>query len=178
MSENNFWIRKVTLVVLALLTTVANAELLLGRVVGVSDGDTITVLDADRQQHKVRLAGIDAPEKAQAFGQRSKQHLSDLVFNQDVEVAWAKRDRYKRIVGKVLAANPECRQTTCPKTFDACLAQITSGMAWWYEKYANDQSKDDADRYHQAEQDARQSRTGLWAESVPMPPWEWRKATH
>jgi endonuclease YncB( thermonuclease family) len=89
------------LIVSLLLVGVAHADTLLGRVVGVADGDTITVLDADRQQHKIRLQGIDAPEKAQPFGQRSKENLSRLVFNKEVRVEWKKRDRHKRIVGKV-----------------------------------------------------------------------------
>ena len=79
----------------------AHADTLTGRVVGVTDGDTKTVLDANRQQHKIRLGGIDAPEKAQPFGQRSKENLSRLVFNKEVRVDWTKRDNYSRIVGKV-----------------------------------------------------------------------------
>ena len=84
---------------LALLTNVgASAETLRGRVVGVADGDTITVLDADHHQHKIRLSGIDAREKAQPFGQRSKESMSTWVFGKDVEVRWNKRDRYQRII--------------------------------------------------------------------------------
>jgi endonuclease YncB( thermonuclease family) len=75
------------------------AEVLTGRVVGVSDGDTITVLDAAKVQHKIRVAGIDAPEKKQAFGQVSKENLSRLVFDKEVDIEWTKLDRYKRIVG-------------------------------------------------------------------------------
>lgn len=89
-------------VVLIAMQLVAHADVLLGHVVGVSDGDTISVLDASKQQHKIRLMGIDAPEKAQAFGQKSKQSLSDLVFNKRVEVTWFKRDRFGRIVGQVI----------------------------------------------------------------------------
>ena len=77
----------------------ARADLLQGRVVGITDGDTLTVLDAQQRMHKIRLAGMDAPEREQAFGQRAKQHLSNLVFGQDVEVVWHKHDRYQRIVG-------------------------------------------------------------------------------
>jgi len=84
------------------LAFTANAETITGRVVGVADGDTITVLDADKVQHKIRLAGIDAPEKKQAFGQRSKQSLSDLAFGKDVIVETTKRDKYRREIGKVL----------------------------------------------------------------------------
>jgi len=85
--------------IVALFSANAMAEALHGRVVGVSDGDTITVLDITNQQHKIRLSGIDAPEKAQPFGQRSKENLSRHVFGRDVSVEWHKQDRYKRIVG-------------------------------------------------------------------------------
>lgn len=87
---------------LACAATGASADTIVGRVVGVADGDTITVLDAEKVQHKVRVAGIDAPEKKQAFGQRSKASMSDLVFGKDVTVLTSKRDRYGRIIGKVM----------------------------------------------------------------------------
>jgi endonuclease YncB( thermonuclease family) len=136
-----------TLGIAALFSGSALAETLHGRVVGVSDGDTITVLDASNQQHKIRLSGIDAPEKAQPFGQRSKENLSRHVFGREVSVEWHKLDRYKRIVGKVLVAETSCREAACPKTFDVGHAQITVGLAWWYSKYAKDQSREDAHRY-------------------------------
>jgi endonuclease YncB( thermonuclease family) len=154
----------------------ALSETLNGRVVGVSDGDTITVLDADRQQYKIRLSGIDAPEKAQPFGQRSKENLSRLIFGREVAVEWRKKDRYGRTVGKVMVAEPTCRDSNCPRVLDACQAQITAGMAWWYRQYAREQESGDAQRYEQAEQEARTRRTGLWTEPEPIPPWEWRKA--
>lgn len=154
---------------------IATAEQLQGRVVGVADGDTITVLDANNQQYKIRLSGIDAPEKAQAFGQRSKQNLSQLVFDREVNVEWRKRDRYGRIIGKVMVADPSCRQVSCQKTIDACHAQITAGMAWWYVQYAKEQDGGDARRYELAEQDSRGRRTGLWSDPDPVPPWDWRK---
>ena len=102
----------------------AMAATLVGRVVGVADGDTVTVLDSANQQFKIRLAGIDAPEKRQAFGQRSKQSLSVMVMGRDVRVEYQGRDRYGRIVGKVLVEG-----------MDARLAQVRSGMAWHYKKY-------------------------------------------
>jgi endonuclease YncB( thermonuclease family) len=151
------------------------AEVMFGKVVGISDGDTITVLDAYQQQHKVRLSGIDAPEKAQPFGQRSKEILSGLVFGRDVTVEWRKKDRYGRPVGKVKVAEPACRESTCPKTVDACHAQVVAGMAWWYRKYAKEQETGDANRYEQSELEARARRIGLWTDPQPKPPWVWRK---
>ena len=148
------------------------AEPITGRVVAVSDGDTVTVLDSDRNSHKIRLMGIDAPEKAQAYGQKSKQHLSSLIYGRDVLVEWHKRDRYGRIVGKIFVSTAECQ--TCDKTVDAGLEQIRSGMAWWYRQYASDQAPEDRRQYEVAETEARQGRVGLWRDTDPVPPWDFR----
>lgn len=157
-------IRKILAAVLfALSCQVALANELQGRIVGVSDGDTITVLDAKNQQHKVRLAGIDAPEKSQAFGQASKKQLSELVFGKAVVVEWQKLDRYGRVVGKVLLDG-----------FDVCLEQIRKGMAWHYKKYAGDQSAGDRQTYAAIEAEAREARLGLWIDESPEPPWDYR----
>ena len=168
-------IRNLVLPAMLMFSIGALAETLTGRVVGVADGDTITVLDANREQHKIRLGGIDAPEKAQPFGQRSKESLSAMVFGKEVDVQWNKRDRYQRIVGKVWVQPVSC--PTCPKTLDAGLAQLTLGLAWWYRKYAKEQSPEDAGRYEFAEQEARAKRVGLWADGHALPPWEWRRGT-
>jgi endonuclease YncB( thermonuclease family) len=162
---------------LALLPIAVLADTLAARVVGVHDGDTITVLDADRKQHRIRLAGIDAPESHQAFGNRSKESLSRLVFGQAVKVEWQKRDRYGRIVGKVWVISPDanCRTVECPKTLDANLAQVTVGMAWHYKEYEREQSAEDRERYAFAEQEARARKVGLWLDTKPIPPWEWRR---
>lgn len=148
---------------ITLLTPAAWAQILTGRVVGVTDGDTITVLDDQRVQHKIRLAGIDAPEKSQAFGQRSKTFLSSLVFSKPVVVETQKTDRYGRTVGKVLVGDR-----------DANLALVVAGLAWHYKKYETEQSASDRMIYASAEQDARAARQGLWADPSAKPPWEWR----
>lgn len=167
--------RKLLLPLMLMASIAASAETLSGTVVGVSDGDTVTVLDANREQHKIRVAGIDAPEKAQPFGQRSKESLSKFVFGREVDVQWSKRDRYQRVVGKVMVADPNCRSSQCPKTFDAGHAQLTAGLAWWYRKYAREQSPDDARQYEFAEEEARSRRAGLWSDGHATPPWDWRK---
>ena len=146
-----------------------------GLVVGVADGDTITVLDDTRTQHKIRLAGIDAPEKGQPFGQRSKQSLSGVVFGRPARVEWFKEDRYGRKVGKVWVADPSCRASSCPLTLDASLAQLTFGLAWWYREYAREQSPEDRGRYEVAETESRARRAGLWSEPAPTAPWDWRR---
>ena len=148
-----------------------------GRVVGITDGDTITLLDAEKAQHRIRLAGIDAPERGQPGGFRSKESLSALVYDQPVRIEWQKKDRYGRIVGKVWVASPDspCRgKPDCPMTLDAGLAQITMGRAWWFRKYADEQSPEDRARYEFAEQEAQTKKAGLWRDGTAVPPWEWR----
>jgi endonuclease YncB( thermonuclease family) len=153
------------LAVLALLLQAGQilAATIEGRVVGVSDGDTITVLDGTKTQHKIRLAGIDAPESKQAFGQASKKHLSDLVFGKNVTLDCGKTDRYKREVCVVLVNGQ-----------DANLAQVKAGMAWWYRKYQKEQTPRQREEYEGAETAAKAGRIGLWQETDPVPPWEWR----
>jgi len=163
---------------LAVAVAPAYAEERRGRIVGVTDGDTLTVLDADKRQHKIRLAAIDAPERGQPGGQRSKVSLSGLVYDQPVRVEWQKLDRFDRIVGKVWVASPDspCRgKPDCPMTLDAGLAQITMGRAWWFKKYADEQSPEDRSRYKFAEQEARTKKAGLWGVGTAVPPWEWRQ---
>jgi endonuclease YncB( thermonuclease family) len=129
-----------------------------GRVVAVLDGDTLTVLDRYRRQIRVRLHQIDAPEKDQDYGARSKQSLSQLVYRRDVAVEVVTTDRYHRYVGKVVLAG-----------YDINLLQVVRGMAWVYRKYGKDE------RYLAAEEAARRGRLGLWAKARPVPPWEFRK---
>ena len=148
-----------------LFAGVAHADVISGRIVAISDGDTVTLLDSTKQQHKIRLAGIDAPEKKQSFGQRSKQNLSELVFNKDVEADCVKVDRYKREVCKITVNGT-----------DANLEQIKAGLAWWYRSYAKDQSKADRATYAAAEQEAKDAKRGLWGDAEAVAPWEWRRA--
>lgn len=157
------WV-KLTWSALLLLAGALNAATLQGKVIGVADGDTLTLLDAQKNQHKIRLQGIDAPEKAQAFGNKSKQSLHEMVHGKEVFVDVQKMDKYGRSVGKILV-----NQT------DACLEQIKRGMAWHYKQYANEQSPEDRDVYAQAESTARAQSLGLWKDKSPTPPWAFRK---
>lgn len=152
-------------VVLGLTSQALLAAVIYGRVVGVNDGDTVKVLDAVQQLHTVRLMGIDAPEKAQPYGQRSKQSLSEMVFQRQVTVDWEKKDKYGRTVGKISASDGT----------DICLEQINRGMAWHYKQYAKEQSAVDRANYSAAELTARTNGVGLWQDKFPVPPWEWRK---
>lgn len=142
----------------------AIAEAYSGLVVSVADGDTVTLLDDTKRQHKVRLAGIDAPEKAQAFGNVSRQHLAQLVFQKRVNIEYEKHDRYKREVGKILVARR-----------DINLLQIEAGLAWHYKKYQSEQPPADRPTYSAAENYAASERRGLWRDPSPTPPWEFRK---
>lgn len=154
-----YFIKTVALLVSALVcVSLANsAEILKGRVVGVHDGDTVTLLMDDNQQVKIRLAQIDAPEIGQAFGQRSKQSLSDMVFNKNILVEKEAIDKYSRTVGTIFVDG-----------LDVNREQVKRGMAWAYLKYLHDQS------LVQVENEARQAKVGLWSDPNPMPPWEYR----
>ena len=148
------------LAVIALLfASAVSAAQISGRVVSVADGDTLTLLVDNHDQVKVRLAEIDAPEKAQPFGQRSKQSLSNLCFGRDATLETTDTDRYGRTVAKVY----------CGGVY-ANAEQVRSGMAWAYRKYLHDQS------LLATESEAREAMRGLWADSDPVPPWEFRKA--
>jgi len=144
-----------------------------GKVIAVTDGDTIKVLDANNVQYKIRLAGIDAPEKAQPFGNASRDHLASMVAGKNVRVEFSKSDRYGRILGKVWVQPNDCPD--CAKTLDANHAQILSGMAWWYQYYADDQPVEDRERYKSAVNEAKARKRGLWRETNPIPPWAWRR---
>ena len=134
-----------------------------GKVVGILDGDTVTVLDSDQVQHRVRLSGIDAPEKRQAFGQRSKESLSDCAFDKQAVIEGSKFDRYKRLVGKVVVNGQDCN-----------LSQVKLGLAWHYKKYQKEQLVQDRQVYATEEDTARLKKLGLWSEPSPTPPWEFR----
>ncbi|OGT84318.1 MAG: nuclease [Gammaproteobacteria bacterium RIFCSPLOWO2_02_FULL_61_13] len=128
-----------------------------GRVVAVADGDTITVL-REREQVKVRLVEIDAPEKAQAFGNRSKQSLSDLCFNKTARLDDKGKDRYGRTLARVYCDGA-----------DANAEQVRRGMAWVYDRYVTDRG------LYSIQDEARAAKRGLWADNSPVPPWEWRR---
>jgi|SRR5581483_2373160 len=147
---------------LFLWSSAVGAEVLVGRVVGVHDGDTITVLsevDGKKVSTKVRLWGIDAPESKQAFGSRAKDELSGMVFNKAVRVEVQDKDRYGRTVGRVFVG-----------AVDANLAMVRAGFAWWYQTYAKK-----ATDLQSAEAEARAAKRGLWSDKTPVAPWAFRR---
>ena len=130
---------------------------LAGRIVRVSDGDTVTVLDAGKTQHKIRLLDIDAPESSQAYGQKSKDLLASLIAGKDVRVVFSEKDQYGRILGTIFLGDENVN-----------LKMVEAGLAWRYHYSKNP-------RYGAAEQAARAARKGLWADKAPMDPWAFRK---
>ena len=129
-----------------------------GYVVSIADGDTFTLLTTEKKQVKIRLYGIDCPEKKQPFGTVAKQKLSELVFNKNVLAKKISTDRYKRTVAIVYDESNNCINEIMLKT----------GLAWHYTKY-------DHNLYWQRLQySARKNKSGLWAEKGAIPPWQWR----
>jgi endonuclease YncB( thermonuclease family) len=145
-------------------TAISAGPLTPGLVIAISDGDTITLLTEDKQQLKIRLAGIDTPEKKQAFGTKARDHLASRIFKHDVEVDLRKKDQYGRYLGVIYISGVDMNQS-----------MIQDGYAWFYKHYAKDQPKEEAQRYAKAEADARSKQRGLWSDPNPVPPWEFRK---
>lgn len=131
---------------------------LYGVVVGVTDGDTFTLLTPAKEQSKIRLAEIDTPERGQPFGKWAKEQLSALVFEKDVAVLVVDVDRYDRIVGRVYSDG-----------LDVNAELVRLGAAWVYDKYATDAG------LYVLQEEARAAERGLWSQPSPIPPWEWRR---
>ena len=166
-----------------LLTTLlflsfAQAETFQCKVVGVTGGDTITCLTDQKKQIKVRLYQIDAPESGQAYGQKAKHVLSNMIYDKVVWMEDKGADRYKRMLGAIrwdicspIVTTPICHQIgkSLPSASDINLKMIKEGYAWYYP-FAKKNPE-----YQQAEQEAKAAKRGLWADKHAMPPWEWRK---
>lgn len=154
----NAVIRKLLLL---LLVTPAFGADLEGRVIGIADGDTFTLLLEDNSQVKIRLAEIDAPERGQPYGNRSRQAVSELVSGKFVRVEVQTTDRYGRTVGRPYVGD-----------LDVCEEMVRIGAAWVYRQYVRDQS------LFAVEHEAREAGRGLWgiSESRNLPPWEWRRS--
>lgn len=155
-------------IIIALIFAVASctsfADQLVGRVIKVTDGDTVNVVTNDNETHKIRLSGIDAPEKKQAFGNRSKQALAGLIDGKIVNVDYNKLDKYQRVVGKIIFNG-----------LDVNLRQIKLGLAWHYKKYEKEQDVEDRSIYADAEYLAQRDKVGLWSDANPLAPWDYRK---
>jgi endonuclease YncB( thermonuclease family) len=156
------------LCLLLLGTGLGHGAIVSARIVGIIDGDTVKALVAGNELLRVRLSWIDAPEKSQAFGQRSKQHLSELVFGREVELHTHGLDIYGRALAAVMLDG-----------IDVNLEQVKSGSAWVFEKYIDQADENIQTSYHAAQAAAQQERRGLWSDTqTPVPPWEFRHAVH
>ncbi len=142
---------------LFILQTLLPGYILTGKVVSVTDGDTIKILTKDKTLYKIRLDGIDAPERSQAFGKKSKYNLSKLVAGRIADIHYEKEDRYGRTIGTVFVDGQ-----------DMNLKQIKDGYAWVYRKYC------DRVDYYKAERYAKDKKLGLWYDKHPTPPWDFR----
>lgn len=151
------WCVSVAFLLSALLV---HASEIAGKVVGVADGDTITVLSPEKQQFRIRLFGIDSPESNQAFGSKAKQFTSEQCFGKNVTVEDKGKDRYGRTIGVV----------QLPGGTNLNLSIVRNGYAWWYRDYAAKEKE-----YQAAETEAREAKRGLWADKNPVPPWDFRK---
>ena len=151
------------LICIFIISSTAFADTLTGKVIKITDGDTVHVLQANHIKEKIRLAGIDAPERKQPHGNKAKQYLASLIGNKLVTVEFSKRDRYGRIVGKIEY-----------KGLDVNLEMVKAGYAWHYKKYQKEQSADDRLSYRVAENNARLHKIGLFQDKA-IPPWKWRK---
>jgi micrococcal nuclease len=143
--------------VLALFSLSIRAQAFEGKVVSITDGDTITVMD-NGVPEKIRLNGIDCPEKGQPFGNRAKQFTGDMVFGKIVTIKEHGKDKYGRTIGDVLL----------PGGKNINKELVKAGLAWWYHQYSNNKE------LAQLEQEAKSSKRGLWSDSNPVPPWNWR----
>ena len=155
-----------TLLILALLLApcIIQAGTVTGRVSRVTDGNTLVVVDANHAQHKIRLLGIAAPARDQAYGSKSKQRLAVAVAGKFVVVEYEKRDRHERLLGKVLLNKQ-----------DINLEQIKLGLAWHYLEHHDKQTRIDWQKYADAELDARRSKRGMWDDRAAVSPWGQRK---
>jgi endonuclease YncB( thermonuclease family) len=142
----------------------AFGETVHGQVTAVPDGDTLELLADGDIPMRVRVAGIDAPEKGQPFGRQARMAMRDLVSGREVMVEWTKRDRYGRILGTVYVDGA-----------DVGWVMLRSGWAWHYKQYERDQSLSQRMQYAEAEGVARLEAVGLWVDFAPVPPWQWRR---
>jgi endonuclease YncB( thermonuclease family) len=160
-------IRAAVAALLILLAASASAIELVGTAQSVADGDTLTLRDEQGVQHRIRLSGIDAPERGQPFSQVSRRSLDELTRGRKLIATCPKSDRYGRRVCTVRAAGD-----------DLGVEQLARGLAWHFKRYQKEQPAAERDAYAAAEEKARLDRRGLWSLANPQAPWDWRAAQH
>ncbi|SDP81883.1 thermonuclease family protein [Desulforhopalus singaporensis] len=165
--KNSIVINKIvyllTLIIILVLPLQISAQTITGKVVGIADGDTITILDAEKNQHKIRFYGIDCPESKQAFGRAAKRHTSNITARKTAQVEVYDTDRYGRAVGVVTVDGVNVNQSL-----------IENGLAWQYLRYCRASF---CGKWKDIEGRARAKQLGLWKDADPIPPWQWRKGS-
>ena len=150
-------IKNVIIILLLISNNLLSLELK-GKIIHISDGDTVHLLTDNKEKIKIRLNDIDAPESKQAFSNKSKENLKNYIYQKNVVVEYKNKDKYKRVLGTIYYQNR-----------DINLQQVKDGYAWVYKKYSKNPN------YFKAEKDARNKRLGLWYDKKPIEPWEFRK---
>ena len=135
-----------------------------GKISKVVDADTVVIQTDQGFKHKVRLLGIDAPEIKQVYGKDAARYLSNLILGKSLVVIGSKKDRYKRLLGKLVLDG-----------YDINLILVKNGMAWHYKRYKSSQDKKDQFLYSNAEKYAEVNKLGLWSKNSPISPWQWRE---
>ncbi len=143
---------------IAVFSLSVQAEIITGKVIKVADGDTLTLLTDSNKKIRIRLAGIDAPERKQPFGNSAKEILAKLVFQKKILIETQTKDRYRRTVGIVFLDNQNVNNEL-----------VRQGMAWVYKKYTDNET------LYKLEDKAKTRRIGLWADETPIAPWDWRR---
>jgi endonuclease YncB( thermonuclease family) len=151
--------RTIFLSIFVIFPLLLSAQLLKGKAVKITDGDTFTLLVDGHEQVRIRIDGIDAPEKGQAFGNRAKEYLSGMIWGEELTVRVMKTDKYGRSIGKV----------STPSVVDVGLEMIKAGYAWQYRDYNKEKPYEDAEIL------ARRNRNGLWQDKNPIRPQDFRK---
>lgn len=151
------------LFLLSAASCVAQVTPFTAKAVDILEGDAFTVLDSKKKEHKIRLAGIDAPESGQAFGDKAREHLSELILDQQLMIFSTRTDRYGRLVSQVFLYGKEIS-----------LAMIRAGFAWHLKEAEKEQPEKERAVFAAAETDARKAKLGLWADPDPIPPWVFR----
>lgn len=146
------------ILILLLFPTTLSAHTLRGKIVRVSDGDTVVLLDSTNTQHKIRLDGIDCPEKGQPFGRKATDFVKQLTTGKEIVVEWEKKDRYKRILGVVYADGLNVNKEL-----------LKNGLAWHYKHFNQDKE------LAELEQQAKDKKLNIWSEKNPIEPYQWRK---
>lgn len=146
------------LILLLLIPALLSAKTLTGKIVKVTDGDTVVLLDSANTQHKIRLDGIDCPERGQPYGTKATDFVKNIAAGKRANVEWEKKDRYGRILGVLIVDNVNVNKEL-----------LRSGLAWHYKHFNTDKE------LAELEQTAKDKKLNIWSDKNPIEPYRWRK---